>query len=132
MNRQRAELSEKNPYWLERHRFYELRHFCLQYPYWKKLYSMYDGYSKRVSSVVPAAKKQISPTETAALQALFYKERMEMVERCCFEAADDLHDYLLKGVTEGIGYNDLQPPCCKDVYYDIFRKFFFILSKTRN
>ena len=28
----RAELSEKNPYWIEKHRYYELKHFCLQYP----------------------------------------------------------------------------------------------------
>ena len=26
----RPELSEKNPYWIERHRYYELKHFCLQ------------------------------------------------------------------------------------------------------
>lgn len=32
----RAELSEKNPYWIEKHRYYELKHFCLQYPIWKK------------------------------------------------------------------------------------------------
>lgn len=32
----RPELSEKNPYWIERHRYYELKHFCLQYPIWKK------------------------------------------------------------------------------------------------
>ena len=36
----RPELSEKNPYWIERHRYYELKHFCLQYPIWKKAYGM--------------------------------------------------------------------------------------------
>lgn len=35
----RAEVSEKNPYWIEKHRHYELKHFCLQYPIWKKAYS---------------------------------------------------------------------------------------------
>lgn len=28
----RAEVSENNPYWIEKHRYYELKHFCLQYP----------------------------------------------------------------------------------------------------
>lgn len=28
----RPELSNKSPYWIERHRYYELKHFCLQYP----------------------------------------------------------------------------------------------------
>lgn len=34
----RPELSEKNKYWLEKHRYYELKHFCLQYPLWKQAY----------------------------------------------------------------------------------------------
>ena len=29
----RPELSEKNLYWIDRHRYYELKHFCLQYPW---------------------------------------------------------------------------------------------------
>lgn len=41
------ELSEKNPYWIERHRYYELKHFCLQYPLWKKMYEAIDGASRR-------------------------------------------------------------------------------------
>ena len=32
----RAEVSENNPYWIEKHRYYELKHFCLQYPTWKR------------------------------------------------------------------------------------------------
>ena len=40
----RAELSEKNPYWIEKHRYYELKHFCLQYPIWKKAYSALDSF----------------------------------------------------------------------------------------
>ena len=35
----RPELSEKNPYWIGKHRYYELKHFCLQYPIWKKAYN---------------------------------------------------------------------------------------------
>ena len=32
----RPELSKNNEYWIPRQRFYELKHFCLQYPSWKK------------------------------------------------------------------------------------------------
>ena len=40
----RPELSEKNPYWIGKHRYYELKHFCLQYPIWKKAYNaLLDG-----------------------------------------------------------------------------------------
>ena len=46
----RAELSEKNPYWIEKHRYYELKHFCLQYPIWKKIYRSLDGFSGHSTS----------------------------------------------------------------------------------
>ena len=35
----RPELSEKNKYWISKHRYYELKHFCLQYPLWRKAYA---------------------------------------------------------------------------------------------
>lgn len=31
MRHEKPELSLKNPYYLPRHRYYELKHFCLQY-----------------------------------------------------------------------------------------------------
>ena len=35
----RPELSETNRYWIEKHRYYELKHFCLQYPLWRHAYN---------------------------------------------------------------------------------------------
>ena len=91
----RAELSEKNPYWIEKHRYYELKHFCLQYPIWKKAYTALDG------------------TNTNP----------------------ELAKYLLKGITEGWSYDILKArlniPCCKDIYYDLYRRFFWLLDKER-
>lgn len=34
----KSELSQNNKYWIPRHRYFELKHFCLQYPEWKKEY----------------------------------------------------------------------------------------------
>ncbi|MDR3050714.1 MAG: hypothetical protein LBU67_03220, partial [Oscillospiraceae bacterium] len=48
----RPEISEKSKYWIERHRYYELKHFCLQYPVWQKAYSALDGCCSRSASVV--------------------------------------------------------------------------------
>lgn len=39
----RPEVSVKNKYWIDKHRHYELKHFCLQYPRWKKLYIYLDN-----------------------------------------------------------------------------------------
>ena len=43
----RPEISDKSKYWIEKHRYYELKHFCLQYPIWKKAHDALDGLSKR-------------------------------------------------------------------------------------
>ena len=35
----RPEVSNKKEYWISRHRYYELKHFCLQYGEWKQAYN---------------------------------------------------------------------------------------------
>ena len=41
----RPELSKENPYYISKHRYYELTHFCLQYHEWKELYLSLDVYN---------------------------------------------------------------------------------------
>ena len=79
----RPELSEKNPYWIEKHRYYELKHFCLQYPIWRKAYSVLDGYSnppKDLASFVVTSTLG-DPTAKCAMAKTYYSERTDMVER---------------------------------------------------
>ena len=80
-NLRHPELSEKNPYWIERHRYYELKHFCLQYPLWKKEYDMIDGASKRGDDLGTVI--QVSgygdPTAKAAEAMIYLSTRMDMV-----------------------------------------------------
>ena len=52
----RPELSEKNQYWIEKHRYYELKHFCLQYPIWRRYYAMLDGYPSNWPKAIPPCK----------------------------------------------------------------------------
>lgn len=133
----RPELSEKNPYWLSRHRFYELKHFCLQYPVWKKAYNGLSGLSKRPDELNTFFKtNQLGdPTARCGMAMAHFSERMEMVERSAQEADPELAAFILKGVTEGLSYDTLKTgsdiPCSRDVYYDRYRKFFSILSKKR-
>lgn len=54
-NDMRPELSQKNPYWIGKHRYYELKHFCLQYPIWKKARLALDGLSRRPSRRSPTS-----------------------------------------------------------------------------
>ena len=134
----RPELSEKNQYWIDRHRYYELKHFCMQYPIWKKLYLMLESWGKKPGDLGYISKMNgySDPTAKSAVDKAYFSERIEMVERAAKDADPELACYILKGVTEGVSYDYLKArleiPCCKDTYYDKYRKFFWILSKKRN
>lgn len=131
------ELSKKNPYWIEKHRYYELKHFCLQYPIWRKACNALDGLSRAPSDlmVFQKGKNASDPTLRCVEAREFYLERMRMVEQTAFDTDPELANYILLGVSEGISYDSLQAkfriPCCKDIYYDRYRKFFYLLNKVR-
>jgi len=133
----RSEVSEKNQYWIEKHRYYELKHFCLQYPIWKKAYAALDGLSKRPVGLAAFSKTNSVSDSTAkcAEAKIFYSERLDMIERAAADTDPDLSGYILKGVTEGVSYDYLKArleiPCCKDVYYKLYRRFFWLLNKAR-
>ena len=94
----RPELSEKNPYWIERHRYYELKHFCLQYPIWKKAYAALDGLSRRPSDLEVFSKKgEISdPTVRCVEARSYYIERMKTVEQVAIATDAELSNYILR------------------------------------
>lgn len=132
----RPEVSENNRYYINRHRYYELKHFCLQYPVWKKAYESLDGLSRRPDDLLGIQRSGIAnPTARAAeAKAEFYR-RMELVESAASETDDAVGVYILFGVTEGLPYEKLKlrypVPCSRDTYYALYRKFFWILDKKR-
>ncbi len=131
------DLSKGNDYRLPRHRSYELRHFCWQYPAWKKAYISLDGASKLPSDMefLPRRYEHGNPTERVAMARAFLSERIEMVENTAKEADPELASYILKGVGYGYSYEELRAkfglPCCKKVYYDRVRRFFWLLDEVR-
>lgn len=133
----RAEISKNNKYWISKHRHYELKHFCLQYPEWKKAYTLRSGKSACLTTISTSLKNHnflhspFSNNSTLSNHA----ELIELIERIAIEADPYLYDYILKGVTEGRSYTYLKAvlgiPCGKDMYYDRYRKFFWLLSNAR-
>lgn len=121
----RPELSEKNPYWIGKHRYYELKHFCLQYPIWKKAYNALLGLSSRPNDLdifVKSGQVRSDPTARCAESRVSFAKRMELVEQAAIGTDGDLYPYILRGVTEGLSYNALKMqyaiPCCREVYPD--------------
>lgn len=135
----RPEISDKSKYWIEKHRYYELKHFCLQYLIWKKAHDALDGLSKRPADLevfVKSGQVVGDPTARCGVARAYYAERMKMVEQAALGADAELYPYILRAVTEGLSYTALKMqadlPCCKDVYYDRYRRFFWLLSKARD
>lgn len=133
----RPMISEKNKYWIDKHRHYELKHFCLQYPSWKKAYSEFNDDSVSLSMIEDVRTSNLpgDPTAKRALMKAHYMERMKLVERVAEEADPYLSNYILKAVTENLSYTYLKSrldiPCGRDMYYDRYRRFFWLLSEAR-
>lgn len=74
-------------------------------------------------------------TENYALIRAELSKGMKLVEDCAKEASSEIGSFIFRGVTEGISYTQLRMldglPCGQDMYYDRYRRFFYILSQKR-
>lgn len=131
----RPEVTTKNNYWISKHRYYELKHFCLQYIEWKAEYSELDGMEGGDMIRETKSTNISNPVERIIERRLYLSDRIDLIETAALEAGSELNTYVLKAVTEGLSYDILKArfniPCCRNVYYDIYRRFFWLLDKTR-
>lgn len=130
----RPEVSKRSKYYISRHRYYELKHFCLQYPEFKRIYN--DLCEKIPGGIIRVNKDDCVPVDESAAVRQRYLDKILLIEDCCKMTDPVIGDYILKGVTKGYSYSyfktALSIPCCKEVYYEFYRKFFYILDRTKN
>ena len=129
----RPEIRKDSPYYISKHRYYELKHFCLQYPEFKK---KYNSLCEKIPGGIISENNSngISNQERDLEIRDLYLSQIELIEECSKLTDPVLGDYILKGVTEGYPYSYFKMkniPCCKDTYYDLYRKFFYILSRKK-
>lgn len=113
MRGERAELSKKNPYYISKHRYYELKHFCRQYDEWKRALVRIDGWKafpESTGAIVNATPS--NPTEQMAMARAFYSSRVDLLEHCLGELEPAIAPYVLRGVTEGHSYEALRIKGC--------------------
>ena len=134
----RSKLSKKNRYWIPPERYYELKHFCLQYPDWKREYLAVDpmAHEFEQGEKLSATNRVEDRTALCAERKIECSQNMVLIEECCEKADPDLARYIFKAVTSNLGYTYLKSrlgmPCSKDTYYDRYHKFFWLLSNARN
>lgn len=133
----RPEISKRNDNWISKHRYYELKHFCLQYPEWKR--KLQEANYIHSSSIVKLdGKVQIEYVDKVGDEAVRlekYKRKVNMVEEACNMADPELQLYLLKALTEGVTFEYLKMvmkmPCGRSSFYKAYRKAFWILDKIK-
>lgn len=133
MSDQRSEISVKNKYWIPKHRYLELKNFCLQYPDWKLALNSIT--LLQTHSEISSSGNFSTPTETIVFKRMEYSRNITMVEDTAKEADYALYQWLVKGITGSYSYDylkyQLSIPASRDMYYDRYRKFFWILDKKR-
>lgn len=137
MAKLKPELSKKNKYWIDKNRYYELKYFCLQYPLWKKAYELLDGIhicSYDLTSFIRSG-NPVDPTGHCVDERSVYFDRIRVIEKAALETDPYLASFILKAVTEGHSYNYLSSileiPCGRDMYYDRYRRFFWLLDQAK-
>lgn len=130
----RPELSKKNPYWLPKHRYYELKHFAMQYPDWTAarnglIFTHAPSYGVRVKTNLG------DPTMTCAELREYYTERIDMIDRASMGCG--CPKYVLYGILNDSSYEKILAKYpsfivyTKEKYYDCYRKFFWLLNQER-
>ena len=131
----RSEVSKKSKYYLPKHRYLELKHFSMQYDYYKKLLR---EISLRSSYILKASGEQIEfkdPTCDMAKNYFYYCSLVGVIEKAAKIAGGEYSMALLKGVTLGLPYHSLylkgDLECSRARYYEMYRKYFFVLSDLK-
>lgn len=131
----RPEVAKKNKYYISRHRYYELKHYCLQYNEWKENITLLTPKISRGEFSVKQDGIISDPTSRIAIKRAYYSNLIKQLEDCCIEADKEIGKYILLAVTQDLSYQKLlakyDVPFSKQLYYNRYRRFFWLLSKIR-
>jgi len=131
----RAEISKNGKWYISKHRYYELKHFCLQYDEWKEALESLTPVRSLSIDISIGGDYTGDKTGDIAVRRAMIRSHMEMVEQAAIGADPDIYSYILRCVTSGISYDKMVAsgiPCSRDYFYDRYRKFFWILDGIRD
>lgn len=104
-------------YELSRHRFAELKHFCMQYNEWRSQYVLRD--------------EQSLPPPESSIPKTLYLKAIRLIETTAADTDKCLGEYILKSVTQDVSVTKLNPPCDSKTFDFYRRKFFWLLSERK-
>lgn len=132
----KPEVSKSNQYYISKHRYYELRHYCCQYPEWVRKKNSLSFYPQQNLGSPSGDKAWQDRTASTAYDISVFSRNISLVEGAAKETDKDLWSYILRWVTEPGSYdtfNAREPiPMGREKYYALLRRFFYILDKWRD
>ncbi len=134
MGRPRSELSKKNKYYICPDRYKELLYFARQYISMKaELTRLRASYP--VAPQVSVQHDISNPVPAIVESVAKLADQIAMIEECAYDADPDLWKWILTGITTGKSYEYLNlmmgMPASKDLYYDRYHRFFWLLDAKR-
>lgn len=119
-------------YEISKHKFYEVYHYCLQYPEWKReLRKIHTLQSPNIDGM-PHGSSTSDPTELSAMRIADLSYKCDLIETTVLEAGPEIYKWLLIGVTDDhYDYNALHErkiPCGRNQYYDARRLFYCLMA----
>lgn len=130
------EVSKRNKWYISRHKYYELKHYCLQYSEWEKMLKKLESSSYSTNDVVIDKDRSFNdPVGTVATLRAYYSSKIDELKSIARQADPQLSKYILAAVISEYPYHYLKTtmgiPCSKETFYDRYRKFFFLLARAR-
>lgn len=130
----RPETSKKNKYWISKHRYYELLHWCRQYDeWWDEKCALLGINQTNLTDEKIVTNNKYSPVENLVIKIEKLNKKIETLQDTAKEADAELSDYIIFSVTQGVGYTNLKMikdiPCSKNYFYESYRRFFWLLDK---
>lgn len=117
---------------LEKSRYLELRYFCLQYNLKKQAISRMGVKQKDRYEGDKGDKGGGSYECKGKLQLEKFRNDIKIIDKAIELGAGDIGEYMLRSITEDIGYNFLGVvPCGERQFYEYKRAFFKELDKLK-
>ena len=134
----RPETSKKTEYWIPKHRYYELKHFVMQYDDWKE--ALKESESSLVSPAPTDSDKVQNgavsdPTGDKAALSIIFRRNIEMVDLAAMNVSGGpLGFRIVRNIIEEKSFNECTDGrlVSRDEYYKAYRKFFWLLDKYRD
>ena len=119
-------------YEISKFRYMELLNFCRQYNELKRKLENCYGVRSPILSDLPRSGAKTSIVERQADAAEKYRDKIDKIEAAAYKASDgskEIYMAIIRNVSTGVTYEHMSVPCGRRQFYEIRRRFFWLLDK---